>query len=65
MTAGWLTARTLSRTVPPAVPGIMFLSGAHFCLHLFALFWLATSDSVAGWRLLCWMGASCTAPAPV
>jgi fructose-bisphosphate aldolase class I len=27
MTAGWLTARTLSRTVPPAVPGIMFLSG--------------------------------------
>lgn len=28
MTAGWLTARTLSRTVPPAVPGIMFLSGA-------------------------------------
>jgi hypothetical protein len=26
-TAGFLTARTLSRTVPPAVPGIMFLSG--------------------------------------
>eukprot|EP00887_Chlorella_sp_A99_P006841 scaffold2.g6841.t1 len=26
-TAGYLTLRTLSRTVPPAVPGIMFLSG--------------------------------------
>lgn len=26
-TAAYLTARTLSRTVPPAVPGIMFLSG--------------------------------------
>ncbi len=32
MTAGWLTARTLSRTVPPAVPGIMFLSGEHTLL---------------------------------
>jgi hypothetical protein len=30
-TAGYLTARTLSRTVPPAVPGIMFLSGE--CFH--------------------------------
>ena len=30
-TAGYLTARTLSRTVPPAVPGIMFLSGE--CCH--------------------------------
>lgn len=27
-TAGYLTARTLMRTVPAAVPGIMFLSGA-------------------------------------
>ncbi|PSC70525.1 fructose bisphosphate aldolase [Micractinium conductrix] len=26
-TAGWLTARTLNRTVPAAVPGVMFLSG--------------------------------------
>jgi fructose-bisphosphate aldolase class I len=26
-TAGYLTVRTLSRTVPPAVPGIVFLSG--------------------------------------
>ncbi|KAL6780827.1 FBA6 [Auxenochlorella protothecoides x Auxenochlorella symbiontica] len=26
-TAAWLTVRTLSRTVPPAVPGIVFLSG--------------------------------------
>lgn len=25
--AGYLTARTLMRTVPAAVPGIMFLSG--------------------------------------
>ena len=30
-TAGYLTARTLSRTVPPAVPGIMFLSGGCCC----------------------------------
>ena len=27
MQAGYLTARTLARTVPPAVPGVMFLSG--------------------------------------
>lgn len=52
MTAGWLTARTLSRTVPPAVPGIMFLSGAQSCLLLCALFWLA----VLG--LSCWLEAA-------
>lgn len=28
--AGYLTARTLMRTVPAAVPGIMFLSGGLF-----------------------------------
>lgn len=36
MVAGWLTARTLSRTVPPAVPGVMFLSGEGLRASTFA-----------------------------
>lgn len=47
MTAGWLTARTLSRTVPPAVPGVMFLSGGWllcYCLLCIGLLSLDEFD---------------------